>query len=70
MKEYFRPFNFPATDTVRKKAYDWFYLRETYSDKYEPSLATTVDPNDFFHVKIINFYKPTDKKMPFLAVRC
>jgi hypothetical protein len=59
---YFRPFNFQTTDTVRKKhavqyialpKFDWFYLRETYPDKYEHSLLTLVDPNNWFHVKIV-----------------
>lgn len=59
---YFRPFNFKATDEVRRKhaiqyislpKYDWFYLRETYPDKYEHSLNSPVNPDDWFHVKII-----------------
>lgn len=59
---YFRPFNFQADDTVRKKhavqyislpKFDWEYLRETYPNKYEHSLLTFVDPNEWFHVKVV-----------------
>jgi len=59
---YFRPFNFQAADPARKKhavqyislpKYDWSYLRETYPDKYEHALLSVVDPNSWFHVKII-----------------
>ncbi|HEX3008342.1 MAG TPA: hypothetical protein VHO90_12095, partial [Bacteroidales bacterium] len=59
---YFRPFNFRATDPVRKKhsvqyislpKFDWYYLREAYPNKYENTLTSNVDPNDWFHVKII-----------------
>lgn len=59
---YFRPFNFQVDDTVRKKhavqyislpKFDWEYLRETYPDKYEHSLLTFVDPNKWFHVKVV-----------------
>lgn len=59
---YFRPFNFQAVDSIRKKhaiqyiatpGYDWPYLRESFPDQYESSLSISVDPNDWFHVKII-----------------
>lgn len=59
---YLRPFNFQAKDTVRNKhaiqyislpKYDWSYLRETYPDKYEHAMLTTIDPNDWVHIKII-----------------
>jgi hypothetical protein len=59
---YFRPFNFHATDTNRRNhavqyialpEYDWEYLRESFPDEYEAPLPTPVDPNDWFHVKII-----------------
>jgi len=59
---YFRPFNFQAADTIRKKhavqyislpKFDWSYLRRTYPDKYEHSLLSFVDPNKWFHVKIV-----------------
>lgn len=32
---------------------DWPYLRETYPQKYEASVPSTVDPNEWFHVKLI-----------------
>jgi len=59
---YFRPFNFQANDPVRKKhavqyiavpENDWPYLRETFPDKYEAPMHAGIDPNDWFHVKII-----------------
>ena len=59
---YFRPFNFQAADPVRKShgvqyislpKYDWSYLRDTYPDKYEHSLLSKVDPNGWFHVRIV-----------------
>lgn len=58
---YFRPFNFHAADPVRKShsvqyialpKFDWSYLRETFPDRYEHALLTTVDPNRWFHVRI------------------
>jgi hypothetical protein len=59
---YFRPFNFQSNDPVRKKhavqyvslpQFDWSYLRNEYPDKYEHAMLQPVDPNDWFHVKII-----------------
>jgi hypothetical protein len=59
---YFRPFNFQADDLIRKKhavqyislpGFDWKYLRETYPDKYEHAALAFIDPNEWFHVKII-----------------
>jgi len=59
---YFRPFNFIAADTVRKKhavqyrslpKFDWPFLRETYPNKYEHPLLTPVDPSGWFQIKII-----------------
>jgi len=59
---YFRPFNFQVDDTVRKKhavqyislpKFDWEYLRKTYPDKYEHSLLKFVDPNQWFHIKVV-----------------
>ncbi len=59
---YFRPFNFQATEEIRKShsvqyifmpKYDWSYLRETYPGKYENRLHQPVQPADWFHVKII-----------------
>lgn len=59
---YFRPFNFQAIDSNRKKhsvqyislpKFDWSFLRDTYPDKYEHALLNSVDPNSWFHVKII-----------------
>ncbi|MEZ0454061.1 hypothetical protein ACR78Z_10285 [Sphingobacterium thalpophilum] len=59
---YFRPFNFRSKDPIRKMHAvqyialpdnDWPYLRETYPQKYEASVPSTVDPNEWFHVKLI-----------------
>jgi hypothetical protein len=59
---YFRPFNFQAADTVRKKHavqyislpnFDWPYLRETSPNKYEHDLVSFVDPDKWFHAKIV-----------------
>jgi hypothetical protein len=54
---YFRPFNFQATDSIRKKhavqyislpKFDWSYLRETFPDKYENALLNPVNPDGWF----------------------
>src|SRR4051812_6025195 len=59
---YFRPFNFQSPDTTRKShsvqyvslpQYDWSVLRERFLSKYENKLTITVDPESWFHVKII-----------------
>ena len=62
---YFRPFNFRATDSVRRihavqyishPDFPWNTLRETQNAKYEKALPSAPDPNDWFHVKIIVDY--------------
>lgn len=59
---YFRPFNFYATDPIRKKhavqyialpTNDWPYLRAEFPDKYEAPITSVIDPNDWFHVKLL-----------------
>lgn len=59
---YFRPFNFLATDTARKKhavqymavpKYEWSYLREKHPDQYEAGMPGSIDPNGWFHVKLV-----------------
>src|SRR5690349_5239466 len=59
---YFRPFNFQSPDTTRKShsvqyislpQYDWSVLREKFTGKYENKLTSTVDPESWFHMKII-----------------
>jgi len=59
---YFRPFNFQSSDTIRKShsvqyislpKYDWSALRKTYPGKYENALRNTVDPEKWFHARII-----------------
>lgn len=58
---YFRPFNFRATDPVRKAHavqyianpdYDWPKLREDFPNKYEQPVSPEPDPDQWFHVKI------------------
>jgi len=59
---YFRPFNFRTKDPIRKKhavqyislpESDWPYLREEFPDIYEAPMPTIIDPNAWFHVKIV-----------------
>ncbi|WP_442591869.1 hypothetical protein ACSBL2_11635 [Pedobacter sp. AW31-3R] len=59
---YFRPFNFRASDTLRKSHavqymsnpnYDWPVLREGFPGKYEKEMPGNVDPNGWFHVKLV-----------------
>ena len=59
---YFRPFNFRATDPVRKAhavqyitnpKYDWPKLRADYPNKYEQPVSPAPDPNQWFHVRIV-----------------
>ena len=58
---YFRPFNFRATDTLRKAhavqymtspKYGWDKLRAQYPGKYEKPISPAPDPNAWFHVRI------------------
>ncbi|HNT21067.1 MAG TPA: hypothetical protein PKL70_11620 [Saprospiraceae bacterium] len=59
---YFRPFQFLAEDTVRKKRaiqyislpqYTWSRLRETQNGKFENQVVPAPDPNDWFHARFI-----------------
>jgi len=59
---YFRPFNFQSADTTRKNhsvqyismpQYDWSFLREKFPGKYENKLLNGVDPDSWFHAKIV-----------------
>jgi hypothetical protein len=59
---YFRPFNFTANDTMRRKhsvqyismpKYDWSLLRQQHPGEYENALTKTVEPEEWFHAKII-----------------
>lgn len=58
---YFRPFNFHATDSVRKihavqyishPIYTWKKLREERNGTYEKALVNPPDPNAWFHARI------------------
>ena len=59
---YFRPFNFRATDPLRKShavqytalpKYYWFSLRASFPGQYEKPVDPAPDPNDWFHVKVL-----------------
>lgn len=59
---YFRPFNFNADNElgrshsvqyIAEPLFPWQILRKEHPGKYENSLSVRVDPNDFFHVKIV-----------------
>ena|ERR1043165_3161158 len=59
---YFRPFNFQATDPVRKihavqyvshPDYPWHVLRETRNGQYEKAVTPAPGPNDWFHATIV-----------------
>ncbi|RYD68993.1 MAG: hypothetical protein EOP55_24715, partial [Sphingobacteriales bacterium] len=58
---YFRPFNFRATDSVRRihavqyishPAYTWKRLRDEQNAKYEKAVNPVPDPNEWFHARI------------------
>jgi len=58
---YFRPFNFRATDELRKKHavqyvslpnYDWEVLRNHHPLQYEQPIGENLDPNEWFKVRI------------------
>lgn len=62
---YFRPFNFHATDSVRRihavqyishPDFPWNVLRETQNGRYEKAISDAPDPNEWFHVKIVVDY--------------
>jgi hypothetical protein len=62
---YFRPFNFRASDPVRRNhavqyvsnpAYDWERLRKEYPEKYEKPVVPPLDPNGWFHARIVVAY--------------
>src|SRR5207249_11802105 len=59
---YFRPFNFQAQDAERRNhsvqyisipAYDWQKLRTDFPNKYEHSVSSSLQPNDWFHVRLV-----------------
>lgn len=59
---YFRPFNFRAADSVRRSHgvqyiaspnFDWPLLRERFPGKYEKGMPSDIDPNGWFHVKLV-----------------
>ncbi|PSR55126.1 hypothetical protein AHMF7605_17250 [Adhaeribacter arboris] len=62
---YFRPFNFQAQDSVRRihavqyvslPDFDWQRLRQEQNGKYEKAIGLKVNPNDWFHAKIVVQY--------------
>ena len=59
---YFRPFNFQSSDTARKShsvqyvslpQYDWSALREKFPGKYESALSVSIQPESWFHAKVV-----------------
>jgi hypothetical protein len=59
---YFRPFNFQSPHTLRKShsvqyvslpQNDWSVLREKYPGKYENALSMEIDPESWFHVRVV-----------------
>ena len=55
---YFRPFNFSnqeghSVQYISHPQYTWFKLREEYPAKYENSIIPSLDPDKFFHAKIV-----------------
>jgi hypothetical protein len=79
---YFRPFNFQSLDTTRRShsvqyislpQYDWSVLRDRFPGKYEHRLTSVVDPENWFHVRImvdtaITVYVNNDQQ-PSLTVK-
>lgn len=58
---YFRPFNFHATDSLKKlhmvqyicePAYPWYVLRQHFPEQYEKPVHPVPEPDDWFHVRI------------------
>ncbi|HTI61311.1 family 16 glycoside hydrolase [Mucilaginibacter sp.] len=58
---YFRPFNFRASDDVRKShavqyvalpGYDWEKLRTEHPGQYEKPVEPAPEPNEWFHARI------------------
>jgi len=58
---YFRPFNFQSPDANRKSHsvqyismpdHDWSILRQQFPGKYESELTESVNPDEWFHVRI------------------
>ena len=59
---YFRPFNFLAADPIRKihavqyisiPDNDWQKLRSEQNGKYEKSIASPPNPDEWFHAKVV-----------------
>jgi hypothetical protein len=59
---YFRPFNFRASDPLRKShavqyvchpAYPWDRLRKEFAGHYEKAVDPAPNPTEWFHVKIV-----------------
>src|SRR5829696_6193012 len=59
---YVRPFNFRATDPVRKQhavqyislpAYDWPDLRKSFPEEFENPVDGSLDPNDWVRLRVV-----------------
>ncbi len=80
---YFRPFNFRASDPIRKihavqyvshPEYPWQRLRKEFDGQYEKAVDPAPNPNEWFHVKIVVEYPQitvyTDRQVtPCLTVK-
>lgn len=62
---YFRPFNFRASDSVRKihavqytshPSYDWKLLRDSLNGQFESAVNPPPEPDAWFHVRIEVYY--------------
>ncbi|MEO8886134.1 MAG: family 16 glycoside hydrolase [Mucilaginibacter sp.] len=58
---YFRPFNFPAADSVKRShsiqyashpEYPWQVLRQKFNGQYERDIKPSPNPGEWFHVRI------------------
>ncbi len=59
---YFRPFNFVASEQIRKEhmvqyirhpLYTWYKLREERTGEFENEISVPPDPDDWFNAKIV-----------------
>ena len=60
---YFRPFNFKNPERkdfciqyISHPQNTWFFLRDNFPGKYESSINPILDPDEWFHVKIVINY--------------
>jgi hypothetical protein len=80
---YFRPFNFPATDSVKRShsvqyashpQFTWPVLREKFNGRYESAIQPLPNPDKWFHVRMeVNYPEVTvfvnNNPKPSLSVK-